>query len=341
MGKVTIYDLAKELNITASTVSRALQDHPRVSEKTKQAVKALAKLRNYHPNPIATHLRTGKGKVLGIIVPRIDRHFFASVIGGIESVAHEAGYSVLISQSNEKYEDEKSIVRSMITKRIDGIAVSLAAETTDYAHFQSLIDRGIPVLFFDRVPAIPIASTVQVDNHQVAYETVMHLIKQGCRRIAHLAGPQTITSYRQRTEGYLDALRDAQMEVVPELIFDNCITMATGEEAAQKILAMPQRPDGVFSSGDYSAITVMNTLKEHGLSIPNDVAVVGFANEVFDAFVSPPLSSVDLKNRMMGESVANLLIKEMTLESEDNSTREYEHIVLQSEIIKRASSVRK
>lgn len=337
MGKVTIYDLAKELNITASTVSRALQDHPRVSAKTKKAVQELAKLRNYHPNPIATQLRTGRGKVLGVIVPRIDRHFFASVIGGIESVAHEAGYSVLISQSNEKYEDEKSIIRSMITKQIDGIAVSLAAETVEYSHFQKLIDRGTPVLFFDRVPVQPIASTVQVDNEKVAYDTVMHLVEQGCKRIAHFAGPQSISSYKQRTEGYVHTLRDAGLEVDNQLIFDNCITMVTGEAAAREILAMSQRPDAIFSSGDYSAITLMNTLKQNGLSIPRDIAVVGFANEPFDTFVTPTLSSVDLKNRLMGESVAKLLIKEMAHETEE---REFEHIVLEAEVIKRESSTR-
>lgn len=335
--KVTINDLAKELNTSASTVSRALQNHPRISAKMKAAVLELAKKMNYHPDPVAHHLRTGKGFVIGVIVPRIDRHFFASVIGGIESIAHENGYSVLVSQSNERYDDEKAIVKTMMSKKIDGLAVSLASETIDYKHFETAISAGIPVVFFDRVPLEPISSMVEVDNFQASYDAVQHLISQGCRRIAHLSGPMTLSVYRKRKEGYIKALEDAKIPVEDELILENSITLVTGEEAGLKILNMKNRPDGIFSAGDYSAIGVMHTLRNGGLRIPQDISVVGFANEPFDSFVDPPLTSVDQKNREMGKNVAELLLKKMNHESE---MEHRECILLQPDLVKRESSLK-
>ncbi|WP_455496916.1 LacI family DNA-binding transcriptional regulator [Coprobacter sp.] len=336
--KITIYDLAKELNTSASTVSRALQNHPRISEKMKKAVQELAEKRNYHPDPVAHHLRTGKGSVIGVIVPRIDRHFFASVIGGIESVAHAAGYGVLVSQSNERWEDEKSIVKTMIAKKIDGLAVSLASETTDYKHFDSIISRGVPVVFFDRVPLTQKSSCVKIDNRSAAYDAVMHLVEQGCRRIVHLSGPQAISVYKDRQEGYEQALSDSGIKVDSSLIFENSITLVTGEAAGKEILNMTQLPDAIFSAGDYSAMGVMHVLKRNGIRIPEDVAIVGFANEPFDSFVDPPLTSVDQMNKKMGEAVAEVLLKEMAYDPEN---RIWENRILEPKLIIRESSLKK
>lgn len=336
--KVTIYDLAKELNTSASTVSRALQNHPRISEKMKKAVMELAEKMNYHPDPVAHHLRTGKGSVIGVIVPRIDRHFFASVIGGIESVAHAAGYGVLVSQSNERWEDEKTIVKTMVAKKIDGLAVSLASETTDYKHFDAIINRGVPVVFFDRVPLDPKSSCVKIDNRAAAYDAVMHLIEQGCRRIAHLSGPPAISVYKDRREGYVQALSDSGIEIDASLIYENSITLATGEEAGRKILEMQHLPDAIFSAGDYSAMGAMYILKKNGIRIPKDIAIVGFANEPFDSFVDPPLSSVDQMNKKMGEAVAEVLLKEMAVNPEN---RTWVDKILEPALIVRESSLKK
>lgn len=335
MRKVTIYDLARELNTSASTISRALQNHPRISDKMKTAVKELAAKMNYHPDPVAHHLRTGKGSVIGVIVPRIDRHFFASVIGGIEGVAHDAGYSVIISQSNERCEDEIAIVRAMAAKKIDGLAVSLALNTVDYAHFEAIISRGIPVVFFDRVPLRSLSSQVELDNCSAAYDATTHLLKQGCRRIVHLAGSQDISVYRQRQEGYRKALYDAGIAEDETLIIPDSITLVAGEEAGYKMLKMDPMPDAIFSAGDYSAMGAMHVLKKAGLRIPQDVAIVGFANEPFDSFVDPPLSSVDQMNREMGQSVAQLLLKEMSEKADERIT---ENIVLQAHLMERESS---
>ena len=252
--KITIYDLAKQLNTTASTVSRALKDHPRISKKMKQAVMELAETLNYQPDPVAHHLRKGKGLVLGIIVPRIDRNFFASVIGGIQAVAQEAGYSVIISQSNESYQKEREAVKAMATKKVDGLAISITSETTDYKHLEQIMARGIPVVFFDRIPDKDNIDCIYNDNFKVGYEAVKHLAEQGCKRIVHFAGPQTLLQYRNRLAGYKKAISDLNLEWNEDYVIYDSITMLTGVVAAETVLNMEPRPDAIFSAGDYSEI---------------------------------------------------------------------------------------
>ena len=336
--KITIYDLAKQLNTTASTVSRALKDHPRISKKMKQAVNELAAKLNYQPDPIAHHLRTGKGLVIGVIVPRIDRHFFSSVIGGIQSVAQESGYSVIISQSNESYEKEVEAVKAMANKKIDGLAISIAAQTTDYRHLQQLMDRGIPVVFFDRIPDMPNIDCVVDNNYKIGYEAVRHLYDQGCRKIAHYAGPQTLLEYRNRLAGYKQALEDFGLEYKDEYVVYDCITMQTGIEATEYLLKLNERPDAIFSAGDYAAITAMDTIKKHGLSIPRDIAVVGIANEPVVNYLDPALSSFDLNNCKIGEETASMLLDRMNNEINHLNG---EKLVFEPELIVRASSLRK
>lgn len=336
--KITIYDLAKQLNTTASTVSRALKDHPRISKKMKQAVNELAAKLNYQPDPIAHHLRTGKGLVIGVIVPRIDRHFFSSVIGGIQSVAQESGYSVIISQSNESYEKEVEAVKAMANKKIDGLAISIAAQTTDYRHLQQLMDRGIPVVFFDRIPDMSNIDCVVDNNYKIGYEAVRHLYDQGCRKIAHYAGPQTLLEYRNRLAGYKQALEDFGLEYKDEYVVYDCITMQTGIEATEYLLKLNERPDAIFSAGDYAAITAMDTIKKHGLSIPQDIAVVGIANEPVVNYLDPALSSFDLNNCKIGEETASMLLDRMNNEINHHNG---EKLVFEPELIVRASSLKK
>lgn len=336
--KITIYDLAKQLNTTASTVSRALKDHPRISKKMKQAVNELAEKLNYQPDAIAHHLRTGKGLVLGVIVPRIDRHFFASVIGGIQHVAQQAGYSVIISQSNELYEKEREAVKAMANKKIDGLAISIAAETTDYKHLQQLMDRGIPVVFFDRIPNLEAIDSVSNDNFQIGYEAVEHLVQQGCKRIAHFSGPLSLLAYQQRLAGYKKALEHFKIPFREEYVITDSITMQTGIAATEKLLAMPERPDAIFSAGDYSAITAMDTIKNHELMIPQDIAVVGVANEPFVNYLDPALSSFDLSNKKLGEQTAELLLNRL---NDKALGAEHQHIEVKRELVIRASSLKK
>lgn len=336
--KITIYDLAKQLNTTASTVSRALKDHPRISKKMKQAVQELAEKLNYQPDPVAHQLRTGKGLVLGVIVPRIDRHFFASVIGGIQSIAQENGYSVIISQSNESYEKEVEVVKAMANKKIDGLAISISAQTTNYYHLEQLIERGIPVVFFDRIPELSQVDCVIDDNYKIGYDAVRHLFEQGCQKIAHFSGPHTLIQYRERMAGYKQALLDFGLPYRPEYVVEDCITMQRGIEATQYLLQLPERPDAIFSAGDYAAITAMDTIKKAGFSIPDDIAVVGVANEPFINYLDPALSSFELHNQKMGEATASMLLDRM---NKTTHTFSGEKTVFDAELIARASSKKK
>lgn len=335
--KVTLQDLAHRLHTTPATVSRALQDHPRISKKMKKAVAELALEMNYLPDPVAHHLRTGRGSVIGVIVPRIDRTFFSSVIGGVERVAREAGYSVIISQSNESYENEKAAVRAMLAKKVDALAVSLAAETVDYTHFDPLLSQNIPLVFFDRTPESLPVNKIHVNNGEAAYRSTVHLLRQGCRRIAHLSGPLTLNVYRDRFEGYRQALSEWQIPFDPALVHE-AITLETGRAAAQCMLSANPMPDGIFSAGDFSAIGAMHVLREAGISIPREVAVVGFANEPFCSFVDPSLSSIDQISLPIGEEVASLLLKEMDT---DVPEREPHTVELTARLIVRNSSQRR
>lgn len=335
--KITLQDLARRLHTTPATVSRALQDNPRIGKKMIREVKKLAEEMNYHPDPVAHHLRTGRGSVIGVIVPRIDRNFFASVIGGIERVAGEAGYSVIISQSNESYENERQAARAMFMKKVDGLAVSLAAETSGYSHFEPFLAKNIPLVFFDRTPDELPVNKVEVDNFESAYRSVCHLLEQGCRRIAHLAGPQRLNVYRDRQHGYEQALADHGLPVDPELIRE-AITWDTGRQAAAYFLQASRLPDGIFSAGDFSAMGVMHALRAAGVEVPRQVAVVGFANEPFCEFVEPSLSSVNQLTLPIGEEVAALLLREMDTAVEK---REPRTLQLQAQLVVRRSSLRK
>lgn len=334
--KVTLQDLANKLHTTPATVSRALQDHPRIGKEMKRAVVELAREMNYHPDPIAHHLRTGRGSVIGVIVPRIDRNFFASVIGGVERVAGLAGYSVIISQSNELYENEKAAVKAMLAKKVDALAVSLAAETTDYSHFEPFFSKNIPLVFFDRIPEHLNVNKIQVNNYEAAYQSVIHLIKQGCRKIVHLAGPQSLNVYRDRLNGYRQALIDNNLTISSSFIKE-AITLETGRQVAEEMLREGDIPDGIFSAGDYSAMGVMHTLRQAGIAIPEQVAVIGFANEPFCDFVEPSLSSVNQLVLPIGETVASLLLREM---DEEVADRTVQTIELTADLVIRKSSQR-
>lgn len=335
--KVTLQDLAQRLHTTPATVSRALQNNPRIGKKMIEAVHELAEKMNYHPDPVAHHLRTGKGSVIGVVVPRIDRTFFASVIGGIERVAGEAGYSVIISQSNELYENEKAAVRAMWMKKVDALAISLAAETRNYSHFEPFLAKNIPLVFFDRTPQGLAVNKIEVNNFEASYRSVCHLLEQGCRRIAHLEGPQNLNVYRDRRRGYEQALRDYGIRVNEALIRPG-ITLETGKLAVAEFLRSGCLPDGVFCAGDFSAMGVLYALREAGVAVPQQVAVIGFANEPFCEFVEPALSSVDQLTLPIGEEVAALLLREM--ECGASGKRLPQTVGMEARLVVRGSSLR-
>ena len=336
--RTTIHDIARELNTSASTVSRALQDHPRISKTMKKAVLDLAQKLNYQPNAMASGLRKGRGNTIGVIIPRIDRYFFSSVIRGIEDVAYNAGYNVIISQSYDSKDREKEIVETLINGKVDGLLVSIAYETRTYEHFQMAMNHGIPIIFFDRAPDDMVVSKVELDDFTGAFKAVEHLITQGCRRIIHFSGYKHMSIYRNRLEGYKAALAKYSIAFDEKMVFENVITRDKGIEAADKIVAMVPRPDGIFSAGDYSALGALVKLRDFGIQIPEEIAIVGFANEPYAEIVTPSLSSVDQHSKEMGQSAANLFLEQV-----NGSTEHWvpKRIILSPDLIIRHSSWRK
>jgi len=335
--RVTIHDLAHELNTTASTVSRALQDHPRISQSMKAAVWDLAKKLNYQPNPIASSLRKGKGNTIGVIIPRIDRYFFSSVISGIEDVAYESGYNVLICQSYDSWEREKAIVDTLINGKVDGLMVSLATGTKDYKHFQLVQSKELPLIFFDRIPNDMDVNKVEIDDFAGAFKAVDHLVAEGCKRIVHFCGPQHVSVYRNRFEGYKAALLKNGLFFDAGLVFNDIITRDSGEQSAMIISQMKPLPDGIFSASDFSALGAIIKLKELGLQVPLDIAIVGFANEPYDDMLNPGLSSIDQHSIEMGHNVAKLFLEEV---SNPQAVLVPKRIILNPELHIRGSSMK-
>lgn len=335
--KYTIADIARELGTTTSTVSRALQDNPRISLKMRKAVQELAQKNNYQPDYRAASLRRGSAKTIGVLVPKVDRHFFATVLSGIDDVMAGEGYSVIICQSFESFEKEQQLVQSLMYGKVDGLIASISTETKDVTHFETLVSKGLPLVFFDRVWESLRVSKVLVDDYQGAVMAVEHLIENGCKTIAHFAGPQHINVYRNRTKGYLNTLKKHGLEVDEKLIFHDVITRDTGCKAMQKILNMSSLPDAIFSSGDYSALGAILCAKEAGVSIPEQIAITGFANEPWDSFFEPSLTSVDQHAFDIGRQAASLLLDELKNKKPSFVPKT---IVLSPELIVRKSSIK-
>ena len=335
LKRASISDIAKELDLAVSTVSRALSGHSRISESTRQRVWKLAEQLNYHPNHLAAALRKGRSNTLGVIVPHIDGHFFALVMKGIEAVANKSGFNVMLCQSNEDYVHEQKNIETLINAQVDGILVSLSRTTRDFKHFEKVRKRGIPLVFFDRILDGIDVSAVVLDDYQGGYQSVKHLLDQGCRRIAHFGGPQHLNIYKNRYLGYCQALRDHQLPIEEELVVFGDMKMEDGIAAMKQLLDLPQIPDAVFSASDFSIVGALQVLKERKLRIPYDMALAGFSNETFTSLTEPMLTSVDQHCEEMGRSAMRLL-----LEMVQEHTRQLlpRKIVLQPKLLLRESS---
>lgn len=334
--KATIHDIAKELNITASTVSRALNGNTRISEATREAVHEAAKKLNYNHNQIASALRSGRSYIVGVIVPTADRSFFSKVVRGIEEELNKSNYNVIICQSNDQYESEKRNVEALLRLRADGIIASVAKGTRDYKHFAQLVEKKIPLVFFDRVNDKIGASTVSIDDCSGAYQATQHLIEQGCKRIAHFAGLQHIGIYQERLRGYMEAMRDNGLHIEESLILHtNNLFPEDGMAGMRHLLATKNIPDGIFSASDYAALGAMQVLKEHKISIPQQVALAGFANEPLGYFVEPGLTTVNQHGLQMGTAAAKLFLEQ--IEQDQYAPRK---MVLSPELLIRGSSLR-
>lgn len=331
----TIHDIARELKISASTVSRALNDNPRISLKTKEKIKAVADSLGYRPNTLASNLRNKKSNTIGIVVPLINRHFFSSVISGAEDVAYKAGYTVVISQSNDLAAKEINIVQSMFSNRVDGLIISIAMQTDTFEHLKLFRKKHIPLVFFDR--AVPEIETdkIVVDDFAGGYRVTQHLIDQGYKRIGHLAGPQNLMTYYNRKNGYMEALRKNGIPYDESLVIINTLTSDEGVTAIQQLMDLPHPPDAVFCGNDTTALSLMIYLRDKGIRIPEDIGIVGFSNEPFSKVVSPSISTIAQPGFIMGQKAAELIIRKI-----ENKERTYQTITLPTELIIRESSNR-
>lgn len=342
-NQVTIKDIARELGISPSTVSRALKDHPDISPETKKAVNELAEKLNYTPNIVALSLRQSKTNTIGVIIPELVHFFFSTVISGIEDVAYKAGYNVIITQSNESLEREKTDIKALFNSRVDGMLISVSRETSTFDHIDNILAKGVPMVFFDRVYDTPNSSKIIVDDLSGAKEATAHLIDQGCQRIAHLEGPPNLEISKQRLEGYLQAHHDRNREVDRRLIVPLSLgTIEDGKEATQKLLSQTPRPDAIFATNDPAAMGAMQAIKEAGLKIPDDISVVGFSNWFFTALLDPPLTSVDQPGFEMGQEAAKLLIRQIDIRTKDRDADvQPETKVLKTRLLVRESSLKK
>jgi LacI family transcriptional regulator len=333
--ETTIYDIARKLNISIATVSRALKDDPVVSKKTKKKIFELAEELGYRSNHFARNLRNQRTDTIGVIVPRLNSYFMSTVIAGIENVANSKGYNLIISQSSESGQKERDSARTMFNNRVDGLLVSLAYDTDDIKHFDSFIKKNIPLIFFDRVAEHNHCTNILIDNRNGAYEATSHMIQGGCKNIVHISATPKRNVYIDRLQGYKQALEDHGIEFKEENIIISNLSQEAGYGAAAMIMKMNPLPDGVFVSNDNCAVGCMTALKQEGLRIPDDISFVGFNNDPVSTVIEPNLTTINYPGYEMGEVAARNLINHLHGISTIHSTNT---ILLRSELIIRSST---
>ncbi len=335
---VTIKDIGKALGLSTSTVSRALRGSYEISSETKKLVLEYAEKINYRPNPIALSLKERRNHSLGIIVCEIANNFFSQAINGIESIAYNRGYHVIISQSHESFERETVIVDHLASRSVDGLLVSISSGTTDYTHFKQLYEKGLPIVFFDRVTSEINTHKVIADNFKGAYDATEHLIKNGFKRIGHITSAPYLSISMERLEGYKEALRKNNIEFDEKLVqhcYNGGMIYDEVEDALSKIFKLKHKADALFTAGDRLTTTCMQALQKLDKKIPDDIAIIGFTNTNLGELFHPPLSVVRQPAFEIGQVATELLIS--MIESKRPVT-EFENKVLQTEMVIRASS---
>lgn len=335
--EVTIYDIAKKLKISPATVSRGLAGHPGISKKTKKKIFDTVEEMGYRSNHFARNLRQKQTHTIGVMVHELNSNFITSVLAGIEKVTTEAGYDLIIAHSSESAKKEAANARNLFQKRVDGLIASLSFDTTNLDHFQPFLSKGVPVVFFDRVEQDGNRTVVVIDNTKCGYLATEHLLSQGCQRIVHITSNLNRNVYAQRYKGYRDALYDKGIAFDENLLMVSDLSEQAGIDAANKILKMKPLPDGIFCTNDFVAAVCMRTLKEAGVQIPDDVAVVGFNNDAIGHLIEPTLTTINYPGIDMGEIAARNLINHLKGVSNLEQTNT---IIVRSELIIRKSSVR-
>jgi DNA-binding LacI/PurR family transcriptional regulator len=335
MSQATLKDIARQLNLSISTISKALHNHPDIKDKTKRKVQQLAQKLDYFPDPIAQSLQRKKTKTIGVIVPQIRHEFFSTIISGIEDIAYRVGYTIMFCQSNESYEREIINTHSLVSHRVAGILVSVSQTTKKSDHFVNVVAAGIPVAFFDREINNLKASKVLSDDYMGAFQAVEYLIKSGYRHIAHLAGFRHLTIAIRRLQGYKDALKKHLIEYNEDLVIYGGLSESDGVEGIKKILKLSSKPEAVFAVNDPVAIGVYKVLKARHLKIPGDMAVVGFSDNSICSLIEPPLTTVYQQPYLMGQKAAEILIDQI---ENDSKTINFQEEILETRLIIRGST---
>lgn len=344
---VTIYDLAQELGVSPSTVSRALNDHASIGKKTKIAVRKLAESKGYRPNTFASSLRTNQSNTIGILVSWINRPFISSLISGIEKAARDEGYHVIISQSHDKSQLEKENLQTMYDSRVSAMIISLAMETVDYRPFELFTKKGIPIVFVDRIPTAQNTHKVHINNFRAAFDATEHLFSQGCKRIAHYGGSRHQAIYEERRSGYIAALKKNNLSVDESIILEaESLSSDEGTRLTEHVLGLQYPPDGIFCANDTAAVSAIHCAKTRGIRIPEELAIIGFNDDPICTIIEPTLSSVHHPAVEMGKAAVQEVMVMLKNDSPDQAGADQKvgngltNLILDTSVVMRASSNR-
>lgn len=331
--QITIKDIARALGVSPSTVSRALKDNPDISLETREAIHAYAREHNYKPNALALNLRTSRSNTIGVIIPQLVHHFFSCVLSGIEATAAKAGYNILVAQSGEKYEQEVKIVHSFLASRVCGVIASLAKDTTQYNHYQELLDNNIPIVFYDRICTGINTERVVVDDYAGAFSAVEYMIQTGCKRIFFYSSPPHLEISKNRRNGYLDAMRKYKIPVNEDMI-KYCDTREQAIAITPDILEAPNRPDGFFAINDETASGILYACKLAKLKVPDEVSICGFTDGAIAQNTDPKLTTVEQHGEEVGRSAIDILINKI----EDNGEKRSPNRIVRTNLVVRGTT---
>ncbi|WP_366183137.1 LacI family DNA-binding transcriptional regulator [Flavobacterium ovatum] len=336
--KSTIKDIAAALGLTPSAVSKALSDHPRISDKTKEAVRQMVVTLDYQPNTLSSALRKGRSNLVGVIIPRINSNFFSSVVENMEEVLNANGYNIVMTQSNELYAKECKSIDSLLGIQVDGIIASMANETICLDHYEKIKSKGVQLVLFDRGEDELQVDYVGIDDYKSSYLIIEHLSKQNCKKIAHIAGFNHIRIYKDRALGYRDALEKYGLPLYEEMIIESNLRVEDGRRIMKELLALPVRPDAVYAAGDYAALGALQVLKEENIKVPEEIALIGFSDEPFTSLSSPSITTINQHSAQIGKLAAESFLERI---KNPNSNKNLKKIILEPELIIRDSSNKK
>ena len=328
--KTSIKDIANVLGVSPSTVSRALNNSSRISDKTRIAVQQIAKKLEYQPNQLANALRSGKSYLVGVIIPRNNSAFFSSVVENIEKVLNKEGYNIIIALSYESYEKECNNIDSLLFTQVDGIIASIANETIELDYYRKIKEKGIPLILFDRGGDDLEVDYVGIDDYNSSHIIVDHLVERGCKKIAHISGFSHKRIYKHRLMGYRDALQKNNLQLNESLIIESNLRIEDGRRVMKQLLELSERPDAVYAAGDFAALGALQVLLEHGVKVPQEIALVGFSNESFTSYVSPPISTINQHSEQIGKNAAEIFLERIKNPSKEGGVSK---IIIDAELI--------